>query len=91
MKFKKKHQIILLFIAAALAIVWLSDQPTHINETIAPDVSIAESIPELDVTLQGQLGVVYGDAANFAYDETHVFLTEADGDVVELYLSDTVP
>jgi M6 family metalloprotease-like protein len=94
-KFTKRHQIILLFLATALAIVWISNPPPQKTE---PEI-LSESLYNLplvngaigqDVTVSGQLGIVYGDASNFESYEAHTFLTEADGDVIELQIPDNM-
>jgi len=84
-KLNKRLQILLMFIAAAALIVWISDQPQP-----ADSVRVVETAVGSDNALHGQLSVVFGDAFGLTRSETHGFVTEHDGDVFEIAAADSL-
>ena len=95
-KLSKRHQIVLMFIAAVVAILWVSSPATpevttsQLADEPLYNLPLVNGVIGQDVTLQGQLGIVSGDAFNFEYAETNAFLVEDDGDVIELELPDSL-
>ncbi|MDQ7034013.1 MAG: hypothetical protein Q9P01_04025 [Anaerolineae bacterium] len=84
-----------MFIAAVVAILWVSNAPTNTVELPIADeplynLPLVNGTIGQEVTLRGQLGVVSSDALDFESSETYAFLVEDDGDIIELQLPDNL-